>query len=268
MLQSFRHSISGNYFLVPLFLFAVLFFLTPLAEAETMSSANYKVQNDVINMGGGTSSSASYGANDTVGDFATGEDQTSTNYQGCAGYECFKGTPYISFSVQEGIAAPGASGANVDLGSLTPAAVATSDGATINSIFLTAEANAKSGVIVTVADASTGLFSTAATYTIASATTTLAAGFEGFGLCVFSATQSGQSPTALTKQAPYNDVACTKTTGHAVGGVSPSAASILASTGQLKGGSAEILVKSSISAAAPAAGDYTDTLTFIATGTF
>ena len=132
---------------------------------------------------------------------------------------------------------------------------------------LAAQTNAKNGINVTVADANTGLLSASSAYTIPSANATLVGGTEGYGLCVFSVTQNAQSPTVIAKQAPYNGV-CTKTVGHVVGGVSPAPQTILASTGQLKDGLAEVLIKAAISVASPAASDYTDTLTFIGTGTF
>ena len=250
-------------FSVQLFSFAIFSF----ARAETMSSANFKVQNDVLNVGGGGSASASFIANDSIGDVATGEDLSSTNFKGCAGYECFQVTPYIAFSVKEGTSAPGVLGADVSLGTLSRVSVTTSDGVAINSVFVAAQTNAKNGINVTVADANTGLLSASASHTIPSADATLVGGTEGYGLCVFSVTQSGQSPTVIAKQAPYNGV-CTKTVGHVVGGVSPTPQTILASTGQLKDGLAEVLTKAAISVVSPAASDYTDTLTFIGTGTF
>src|SRR3989344_6208823 len=69
-------------------------------SAETMSSTNYRVQTDVLSIGGNRSTSTSYIAEDTIGDLATGEDLLSTNYKACAGYQCFQSTPYISFTVR------------------------------------------------------------------------------------------------------------------------------------------------------------------------
>ena len=262
-MQKRVHRILAAIFSVPLFSLLLL----PLAEAETMSSANFKVQNDVLNMAGGQSSSGSYKANDALGDLATGSDASSANYNSCAGYECFQGASYISFSLKEGLAAPGAAGANVALGTLSPVAVTTSNGATVNSVFVTAETNARTGLNVTVVDSNAGLHSTIASYTINSATATLAAGMQGFGLCVFSNTQDGQSPTPFGKTAPFAGT-CTKIAGHDVGGLTAGAQTILGSVGQLKGGSAEVLVKASMSPATASATDYSDSITFIATGFF
>lgn len=237
------------------------------ARAETMSSANFKIQTDVLSVGGGNSSSATFKANDTVGDLATGETLTSASFRACAGFECFQVTPYLTFSVKEGTAAPGSPSVGIAFGTLTTGAVKTSDGATINSIFITAESNAGSGAVVTVKDASNGLKRVSTADLIASATATLIAGTAGFGICVFSAAQDAQSPTAFSMLSPYNG-SCTKTTGHGIGAVSTATTSILQSTGALKGGTAEILAKTSISSTSAAGSDYADTLTFVATGTY
>ena len=57
-----------------------------LSFAQVRSSANYQLQNDSINTGGGLSSSASYTQESTVGEIATGVG-SSTNYQLRAGYQ-------------------------------------------------------------------------------------------------------------------------------------------------------------------------------------
>src|SRR5512143_1682723 len=102
------------------------------ASADSMSSTNYKIQADIMSVGGGRSTSTNYVGDDTVGDLATGGDLSSASYQACAGYECFQGAPYISFSVKQGTSAPGTAGAGVALGALSTGSVATSDGSTIN----------------------------------------------------------------------------------------------------------------------------------------
>jgi len=246
---------------------ATLIFAVFQARAESMSSTNYKVQNDVISIGGGNSSSTGYKAQDALGETATGENLTSTNYRGCAGFECFKGAPFITFTVKQGLTSPGTSGAGVTLGAQSTGFVTGSNGTTVNSIFITAESNATGGVVVTAKDAFGGLKRTATADLIPSATATLVAGTAGFGLCVFSATEDAGSPTAFNEVSPYNGT-CTKSSGHAVGAVSTTPQSILASTGELKSGAAEILVKSAISTGTVAGSDYTDTITLIATGTY
>lgn len=58
----------------------------PLLNADTMNSANYKIQRDSVNFGGGLNSSASYSSENTFGEVATG-DSASTNYKLRAGYQ-------------------------------------------------------------------------------------------------------------------------------------------------------------------------------------
>jgi len=233
-----------------------------------MSSANYRIQADSLNNGGGRSTSASFIIEDTIGEFATGEDLSSTNFEACGGYQCFQGAPYISFSVRVGTAAPGTSGVPILLGTLSPTAVTTSDGSTINSIFLTAETNAQGGSQVMVHDQYGGLAKASSPSTkITSSTATLAAGTEGFGVCVFSTGQHIESPSGFNKVAPYNGT-CNKTTGHQVGAVSTSAANIITSSAGIKEGTAEVLVKASISNSTPSGSDYEDTITFVYTGTY
>jgi hypothetical protein len=237
------------------------------ASAETMSSTNYAIQDDVMSLGGGNSTSTDYASNDTIGDLATGEDLTSTNYLGCSGFECFHGAPFLTFAVTAGTDAPGTAGTPVHLGKFIPTAVTTSNGSSINSIFIALETNASGGAVVSVTDDNNGLKSPSILSTIPSATATLVPGTPGYGICVFSATQGGDSPTTFDKLSPY-DGSCTKTTGHDVGLVATSPNNVLSSSGELAAGSAEILVKTAVSWTSPAAPDYSDNLTFVATGTY
>lgn len=250
--------------------FVVTTLVLPASEfayADTMSSANYKVQQDVISQGGGNSSSASYKANDTLGDLATGEDLASASYKSCSGFECFgSNVPYITMSVKEGVSAPGTTGAGVALGTLSTGSVTTSDNAAINSVFITTESNGSGGTIVTVTDDNNGLKRVSTPDTILSATALLSPGGEGFGICVANATQDGASPTTFNAVAPYAST-CT-TSAHNVGLVSTTPNTVLSSSGKLLGGEAEVYVKASISPTTASGSDYEDTLTFIGTATF
>lgn len=71
-------------------LFAVIFAVAVaslnLANADTMSSSNYKIESDSLNFGGGRSTSASYTTEDTLGEITTGM-SSSTNYTMLAGYQ-------------------------------------------------------------------------------------------------------------------------------------------------------------------------------------
>ncbi len=57
-----------------------------IAGAQVMSSTNYTIQSDSVNVGGGNSTSTNYGLESTVGEIATGR-ASSTNYELRAGYQ-------------------------------------------------------------------------------------------------------------------------------------------------------------------------------------
>jgi len=241
--------------------FTVIFFACWSGNAvEAMNSANFEVTGDTISIGGGNSSSASYSAEDTFGDLASGEGLESANYKGCSGFQCVDGSPYISFSVKEGILKPGAEGAGVALGSLSTSSVTTS-------VFILTETSAENGLAVGVISTYSGLKRLSTSDTISSSTATLSAGNEGYGVCVDSVSEDPDSPDSLSIAAPY-DGTCNKINGHDVGLVDASLRTVVESTGQIKGGDVEILVKASISPISAAGNDYIDTLTFVATGTY
>jgi hypothetical protein len=157
----------------------------------------------------------------------------------------------------------------VDLGILTSGTVATSDGSAVNSIWVDLMTNAASGATVTVQDANLGLQSAATGHTIATGTATLTAGTEGYGVCVKSVTQTNGGPLAPT--APYDGPNCDYTDpNHDVGALDNATPQEILNTSYdvIEGGRAEVLIKAAISNITPAAGDYSDTITFIATGSF
>lgn len=233
-----------------------------------MSSTNYSVVKDSLNFGGDYSTSANYRATDTIGDTATGEGLSSENYELASGFQPYESAGYISFSVKEGTSGPGTSGAGVNLGALAVGSVTTSNGTSINSIFITAEGNGTGGLAVSVVNDSTGLASVSKpSDVITSASATLSAGSAGYGVCVFSITEDAGSPTSFDAASPY-DGSCDKSTNHAVGIVDTTGRTIMSSTGELKSGSSEVLVKAAISPTTPSHGDYVSNLTFIATATY
>ncbi len=73
-----------------------ILYIVPLASRAAMSSTDYKIGIDSVNMGGDYSTSTSYSIQDTAGDVATGN-STSTNYAMNAGYQQMY-TSYISIS--------------------------------------------------------------------------------------------------------------------------------------------------------------------------
>jgi hypothetical protein len=239
-----------------------------IAMADTMSSSSYRIEADVMSIGGNRSTSNSYTLEDTIGEMATGEDLSSASFLGCAGYHCFVGDEYITFSVTEGLTAPGTAGAGVNLDVLSVSQVTGSNGSDVNSIFLTAESTARGGAVIRVAGGNGGLASLSVpTDLIPSATATLVSGTEGFGVCVESSTEGQESPSTLEIATPY-DGTCNKTTGHDVGILSLLGQNILTTSGAMADGSAEILVKAAIANESPAHDDYVENITFTMTGTF
>ncbi|MEA3249301.1 MAG: hypothetical protein U9Q03_03010 [Patescibacteria group bacterium] len=230
-----------------------------------MSSTNYSVVKDSLNFGGDFSTSTNYRATDTIGDTATGEGLSSTNYELASGFQPFDSAGYISFSVKEGTSSPGSSGTGVALGTLSTGSVTTSDGSSINSIFITAEGNGTGGLVVSVVNDSTGLASVSVPAdVVTSASATLSAGTEGYGICVFSITEDAGSPTSFTSASPYNG-SCDKSSNHAVGITDTTSRTVMSATGELKSGSSEVLVKTAVSTDTAAHSDYVSNLTFIAT---
>ena len=71
--------------------------LLQVATAQVMSSTNYKIQSDSVNIGGGRSTSTNFGLESTVGEIATGN-SSSTNYQLRAGYQQMQEV-FLSMSV-------------------------------------------------------------------------------------------------------------------------------------------------------------------------
>jgi hypothetical protein len=138
---------------------AFVFLLWDNAALAAMSSTNYSMVKDSLNFGGDYSTSTNYRATDTIGDTATGEGLSSTNYELSGGFQPFDSPGYVTFSVDVGTTSPGSAGVPVALGSLSTGSVTTSDGSSINSIFITAEANGTGGLVVSVVNDSAGLAS-------------------------------------------------------------------------------------------------------------
>lgn len=156
----------------------------------------------------------------------------------------------------------------VPLGILSTSAVTHSDGSSIRMIVAEGETNAAGGMVVTImnTNGSNGLVSTSAPAdNINSSTNSMSAGNENYGLCV-----ATSGLTGFSRASPYDSGTCSLGSGsNAVKVLSTSPTNILNSGGApLSGGHAEIVVNASISTTTPAHNDYTDELTFIATGTF
>ncbi|MDP2789201.1 MAG: hypothetical protein Q8O46_04120 [bacterium] len=138
----------------------------------------------------------------------------------------------------------------------------------VQMIVIEGNTNATSGVIVTVrnANGTNGVVSMSVSAdNINSADGTMADGTENYGLCV-----ATSGLTGFSRASPYNTDTCavdSETNG--VQALTTAGENILNSAGaSVTGGHAEIIVNSAVSATTPAHSDYTDTITFIATGTF
>lgn len=158
---------------------------------------------------------------------------------------------------------------SVELGALTSIDIKSS-GTTdnIKMIITEASTNAPNGIVVTVknANGSNGLVSTSIPAdNINSIDGVMSSGTENYGLCVITATLTG-----FSRASPYNSGSCaTNSNTNDVQGLTTTGESILNSTSApVYNAHSEISVNAGISSVTSAHNDYTDTLTFIATGTF
>ena len=177
--------------------------------------------------------------------------------------------PTITFDLDTGTSGSTENGPGytVPLGTLSSGSVTVSNGS-INMIIAEADTNAAGGMVVTVqnTNGSSGLVSTSApSDNINSAQTAMSIGNENYGLCVATAGLTG-----FTRATGYVSDTCALNSGtNGVRALTSTPTNILNSGGApLSGGHAEIVVNASISTTTPAHNDYTDELTFIATGTF
>ncbi|MFH2063559.1 MAG: hypothetical protein ABIJ46_05455 [bacterium] len=140
----------------------------------------------------------------------------------------------------------------------------------VNYIMLDLATNAASGAAVTIANANgaNGLVSTSVPAdNINNSDGAIADGTERYGFCVLSVAEtSGASLTISADYAAMNCAANDETND--VEDLNTAGKSIVEAAGPIAGGRAVIIGNVSISAITPAHNDYTDTITFIATGTF
>jgi hypothetical protein len=120
--------------------------------------------------------------------------------------------------------------------------------------------NADSGGAVYVSGARAGLFSTTQNYLIPAYSGNLAGQSQGFGVQASGPTQTSGGP--LADVSPFNG------SGNSVGAESTTPNQILTTTAPIVGGSASANVQAKSASTTPATADYTETLTFIATGNF
>lgn len=160
---------------------------------------------------------------------------------------------------------------SVALGTITSADTRVS-GATdsINFIWVDLDTNATGGAVVTVknANGASGLVSTSVPADdIDNSAGAVADGTENYGLCVVSVAQTSGT---FDDEGDYDaDTCAADTETNDVAALSTTPANIFDTNGDpVSGGRGQIAVNASIAAIQPAHADYTDTLTFVATGTF
>jgi len=145
----------------------------------------------------------------------------------------------------------------LSFGSLSSGSVTTAT----DKVWVDLESNAAGGSFVYLYGAGTGLFSTSTNHTIASLTGNLAVQTEGYGIQASSVTQSSGGPLAAVS--PYNG------TSENVGIIDTTTRTILnSSTSPITAGRASFLLKAIASNLTPAASDYTETVTVVASATF
>ncbi len=145
----------------------------------------------------------------------------------------------------------------VNFGTLSPGSVTTAT----EKIWIDITTNGEGGGFVYLYNSTGGLTSTNAGYTIPSATANLSSVSEGYGLQVATDTETSGGP--LTAVTPYNGVS------ENVGVIDTTARTIFTTnSAPISGGRGSIFVKAKSSTVTPAAADYSDTITMIASSTF
>jgi hypothetical protein len=170
--------------------------------------------------------------------------------------------------------AGGGSGESTTPYSVTLGTITTTDtrvsgtGDGIQMIVLEGDTNAPGGMVVVVrsSNGANGLVSTSVSGDdIDSADGAMADGTENYGLCV-----ATSGLTGFSRASPYDSGTCAvDTETNNIQGLTTIGENILNSGGvELSAGHAEVIVNAAVSGVTTGHNDYTDTLTFIATGTF
>ena len=123
-------------------------------------------------------------------------------------------------------------------------------------VVLTLGTNSMNGGEIYIADSNAGLTSSSASFTISSATADLAIASSGYGAIITSTGQTSGGP--MTSLAPFNGA------GDNVGGLTTSLQKLASTSGPITGGSANLRLKAKATGTVPAATDYSDLLTLIA----
>ena len=231
-----------------------------------LTSTNFIVRDPIVGTGGGYGTSANFELI-SAGNTSLSGVATSASFQTRYGFLYYSDETAATITFDLDTATTDSETStpySVSLGALSTSSVARSNGS-INSIWADLDTSASGGAVVTVLSNSLKSASVPGD-TIPSASNTMSAGTANYGLCV--ASTSATSGT-LNKVSPYNGAPCVDGAVNTVGFVDGTSRPILNTAGAtVTAGRAQIRVNAAISPTTPAHNDYSDNLTFIATGTF
>ncbi len=268
--KSFFSNLFLRSFLIVFSFFLIFFVSSVKVDASDLTSTNFIIRDPVIGTGGsyGTSSSFKLISSGNTNLSGVGSSSSFLTRYGFLYYE----DPVIAtITFDIDTASDFSNGESstpysVALGALSSSSVKSSDSSSVKMIVL--EGESSDSVVVTVqnSNGSNGLVSASVPAdNINSATGTMSAGTENYGLCV-----ATSGLTGFSRSTGYSSDTCALGSGtNGVRALSTTSTSIVNSGGSpLTSGHAEVVVNASISPTTPAHSDYTDTITFIATGTF
>lgn len=161
-------------------------------------------------------------------------------------------TPALTFDIDVAATDTDNSVTTLDLGSLPSGTVVDSS----DKIWVDFVTNGESGGRVYVYGSNAGLLSSRAAYTISAVTGNLTALTEGFGA------QGSTATNGLSEATLYDQ------TGNTVGTIDTAIREIFTATAPTTSGRGSFLLKAKSSAVTPAASDYTETLTVVASASF
>lgn len=144
----------------------------------------------------------------------------------------------------------------VEFGQVAPSTVTDAP----DKVWIDIDSNAESGAFVYIVSQNNGLLSAVTNYTIDAVTGDLGAASEGIGAQNDSVTQAGGGPLGVAS--PFDG------SSDDVGGVNDQFTQLLTTAAPLSGGRASFLLKIKTDTTTPAASDYVDIYTLIATARF
>jgi len=246
-------------------------------SAIDLTSTNFIIRNPIVGTGGGYGTSTGFKLI-SAGNITLSGVSSSASFQTRYGFLYYSDevVETITFDLDTTAAdtcstTESAAAYTVALGTITITDTRVSGATdTVNNICVDLETNASGGAVITVANANgaSGLVSTSVTADdIDSSDGSVADGAENYGLCIVS---TSATTGTLDDEGGYNgDTCAANSETNNVQALSTTGENIFDTNGApITGGRGQISVNASISGITDAHADYTDTLTFIATGTF